>query len=758
MMECAVLAGMLVCVSPVPVEAQWQVADHAMPIGNGVGTGFSSIGPCSLTGTFPVYTSATADPVCTTNSKSNFQILPSTDNSLLTMQHGKGGGGTFINLSADQAAIDLQYLFDSNGHAGIGLSIRSQMQSGTNGTALGGQIYGIAEGTATSPASGGATGLLIVGRSYIGGDVFGVNPVAWCSTTACRQVVGVEINPINEINLLGAMKGLQIAYKAASVGSVTAANNIAFHLVAETGAYGVDYMWSIGDVAAGNIFPIRTAGWLMKTITGTMAGGFDLQKITFSTGNWVNTHNNTAVASWNVADNALIQVIKLDAGNNVSLYDGIASINAAGLFQLPSIIASAAVQAQSLVAAGTAGAGFVSLLNQSSAPGTPTTAIRLYSDSSNRLSWKGTNGFVRTFDGTANSADRIYVLPDAAGTVVLDTATQTLTNKSIVATQLTGTLQAGQFPALTGDVTTSAGSLATTLATVASAGTSGSSTAIPVITINAKGLTTSITTAAVVAPAGTLTGTTLASNVVTSSLTTVGTLGSLSVTNTIGAATFNAGVQYQLGGVTAFSKSGNYFIFDDPDGATVLLIGNTADPTVYFDKTTTKFRAIGGGTTFLTINSTGLAVGVATDATSVSTGAIQNPGGMSVNKRVWMDGLTAASGTPSSICRNANEVTVNAALTCTVSSRDYKHDIAALNVPASDLLRTIEPVSFIYNDNVERPRWGFIAEDLAVVDRRLADGWDANGVPRSIDQNAILALAIKGWQQLDSRMRSLESR
>ncbi len=47
--------------------------------------------------------------------------------------------------------------------------------------------------------------------------------------------------------------------------------------------------------------------------------------------------------------------------------------------------------------------------------------------------------------------------------VVTLTGTQTLTNKSIAATQLTGTLQAGQFPALTGDITTTAGSLATTL-------------------------------------------------------------------------------------------------------------------------------------------------------------------------------------------------------------------------------------------------------------------------------------------------------
>ena len=96
---------------------------------------------------------------------------------------------------------------------------------------------------------------------------------------------------------------------------------------------------------------------------------------------------------------------------------------------------------------------------------------------------------------------------------------------ALTTSTVTGTLPAANFPALTGDVTTSAGSVATTLATVATAGTTGSSTAIPVVTINAKGLTTGITTAAVVAPAGTLTGTTLAANVVTSSLTSVGTIG-----------------------------------------------------------------------------------------------------------------------------------------------------------------------------------------------------------------------------------------
>lgn len=72
---------------------------------------------------------------------------------------------------------------------------------------------------------------------------------------------------------------------------------------------------------------------------------------------------------------------------------------------------------------------------------------------------------------------------------------------------ISGTLDAAQMPALTGDVTTSAGSVATTLATVnATTGTFGSATQVAQVTVNAKGLTTAAANVTVTPAASSITG------------------------------------------------------------------------------------------------------------------------------------------------------------------------------------------------------------------------------------------------------------
>lgn len=138
---------------------------------------------------------------------------------------------------------------------------------------------------------------------------------------------------------------------------------------------------------------------------------------------------------------------------------------------------------------------------------------------------------------TATSVNKLAITaPATSSTLTVDdgktlrasnTLTLTGTDGASVNFGAGGTVLYGnQSITLSGDVTGSGStSIVTTLATVnANVGTFGSSTAIPTFTVNAKGLITAASTAAVVAPADTLTGATLAAGVTASSLTSVGTI------------------------------------------------------------------------------------------------------------------------------------------------------------------------------------------------------------------------------------------
>lgn len=167
---------------------------------------------------------------------------------------------------------------------------------------------------------------------------------------------------------------------------------------------------SASDLIAGTVPLARLSGITDTQISGSAA-------ITYSKLNLTGAILNADLAG-SIANAKLANSTITIQGSAVSLGGSALSTTSTPTFNSVSL-------------GGTAGAGYLEIVNQSLAPGTPTSAGRLYFDTSNRLSWKGTNGFTRTFDGTANTADRIYVLPDAAGTVVLNDNTATLSNKTI---------------------------------------------------------------------------------------------------------------------------------------------------------------------------------------------------------------------------------------------------------------------------------------------------------------------------------------
>lgn len=130
------------------------------------------------------------------------------------------------------------------------------------------------------------------------------------------------------------------------------------------------------------------------------------------------------------------------------------------------------------------------------------------------------------------AADIPILNQNTTGTAANITATSnstltTLSALSLPYSQVTGGPSTNAITALTGDGTASGpGSVALTLATVnTNTGSFGGASSVPSFTVNGKGLITAASSTAVVAPAGTLSGTTLNATVVTSSLTSVGTIG-----------------------------------------------------------------------------------------------------------------------------------------------------------------------------------------------------------------------------------------
>lgn len=81
-------------------------------------------------------------------------------------------------------------------------------------------------------------------------------------------------------------------------------------------------------------------------------------------------------------------------------------------------------------------------------------------------------------------------------------------------------------------------------------------------------------------------------------------------------------------------------------------------------------------------------------------------------------------------------------------------DIKPLDIVALDLISKLSPSSFIRNED-DVVRWGFIAEEVAGVDSHLAS-YGLDGLPRGLDDHALIVITVKAIQELQDRINILE--
>jgi hypothetical protein len=127
-----------------------------------------------------------------------------------------------------------------------------------------------------------------------------------------------------------------------------------------------------------------------------------------------------------------------------------------------------------------------------------------------------------------------------------------------------------------------------------------------------------------------------------------------------------------------------------------------------------------------------------------------------VDGTVGFANVGAIAGSSDALCMNGDQVLRNTGVTtCLLSSKRFKNSIESYDGGLESIMK-IEPSLFKYNGKNE-VNIGLIAEQLDTVDKRLVE-YGEDGLPRSIDQTALIATLVSAVQDQQKQIDELEKK